>query len=619
MNYKNCLIVFTFFTLFVSCKPESSQSDGSISKRIIDDAHSFGDNSDARVKHLSLNLKADFDKKTLSGWAKLVVAKNGADSLFLDSNNLNIESVENAGKPIPYVIYAPKDFIGSKIAIPTASFNDTITIRYATKPEALALQWLSPEQTYGKKHPFLYTQGQAVLTRSWIPIQDSPGIRFSYDAQISVPKGLMALMSAENPQKKSDDGIYKFDMKQPIPAYLVALAIGDLAFHAFDGTSGVYAESEQLKAAAYEFAETPDMIKTAEELYGPYVWGRYDILILPPAFPFGGMENPRLTFATPTVIAGDRSLSSLIAHELAHSWSGNLVTNATWDDFWLNEGFTVYFERRIIEKVKGKDFSDMGSIIGRGDLNNAFSDFGDDGKETCLKLDLKGHNPDDGMTDVPYEKGYLFVVLLERTFGRDKIDAFLKKYFQVYKFKTITTEEFEDYIKTQLDTIQLDAIHLHEWLYNAGLPDNAPGFESKLFDMVEKEKENLLNGKSTIQYKDWDFNQWLYFINSIRNKATLEQLNSLNKRYHFLESNNSEILASWLTNNIIVGNKVVNSRLEGFLCKVGRRKFLTPLYKALLQSGQKDEALKIYRNCRSSYHSVSQSTLDELLGYSKSR
>lgn len=619
MNYKNCLIVFTFFTLFVSCKPESSQSDGSISKRIIDDAHSFGDNSDARVKHLSLNLKADFDKKTLSGWAKLVVAKNGADSLFLDSNNLNIESVENAGKPIPYVIYAPKDFIGSKIAIPTASFNDTITIRYATKPEALALQWLSPEQTYGKKHPFLYTQGQAVLTRSWIPIQDSPGIRFSYDAQISVPKGLMALMSAENPQKKSDDGIYKFDMKQPIPAYLVALAIGDLAFHAFDGTSGVYAEPEQLKAAAYEFAETPDMIKTAEELYGPYVWGRYDILILPPAFPFGGMENPRLTFATPTVIAGDRSLSSLIAHELAHSWSGNLVTNATWDDFWLNEGFTVYFERRIIEKVKGKDFSDMGSIIGRGDLNNAFSDFGDDGKETCLKLDLKGHNPDDGMTDVPYEKGYLFVVLLERTFGRDKIDAFLKKYFEVYKFKTITTEEFEDYIKTQLDTIQLDAIHLHEWLYNAGLPDNAPGFESKLFDMVEKEKENLLNGKSTIQYKDWDFNQWLYFINSIRNKATLEQLNSLNKRYHFLESNNSEILASWLTNNIIVGNKVVNSRLEGFLCKVGRRKFLTPLYKALLQSGQKDEASKIYRNCRSSYHSVSQSTLDELLGYSKSK
>ncbi|MBP9132508.1 MAG: M1 family metallopeptidase [Saprospiraceae bacterium] len=619
MNYKNCLIVFAFFTLLVSCKPESSQSDRSVRKRIVDDAHSFGDYSDARVKHLSLNLKADFDKKTLSGWAKLVVAKNGADSLFLDSNNLNIESVENAGKPIPYVIYAPKDFIGSKIAIPTASFNDTITIRYSTKPEALALQWLSPEQTYGKKQPFLYTQGQAVLTRSWIPIQDSPGIRFTYDAQISVPKGLMALMSAENPQKKSDDGKYKFDMKQPIPAYLVALAIGDLAFHAFDGISGVYAEPEQLKAAAYEFAETPDMIKTAEELYGPYVWGRYDILILPPAFPFGGMENPRLTFATPTVIAGDRSLSSLIAHELAHSWSGNLVTNATWDDFWLNEGFTVYFERRIIEKVKGKDFSDMGSIIGRGDLNNAFSDFGEDGKETCLKLDLKGLNPDDGMTDVPYEKGYLFVVLLERTFGRDKIDAFLKKYFEVYKFKTITTEEFEDYIKSQLDTIQLDAIHLHEWLYNAGLPDNAPGFESKLFDSVEKEKENLLNGKSTIQYKDWDFNQWLYFINSIRNKATLEQLNSLNKRYHFLESNNSEILAGWLTNNIIVGNKVVNSRLEGFLCKVGRRKFLTPLYKALLQSGQKDEALKIYRNCRSSYHSVSQSTLDELLGYSKSK
>lgn len=601
--------------MILSCKLDQPNSNLTNETTSSDDVHSYSDISSARMTHLNLDLKVDFAKKEISGTASLAISKNGSDTLFLDSNGLFIESMKSGGKEVPYIISPSDLYLGSKIAVPVADIKDTLDIKYHTSPDAAALQWLDPQQTYGKKHPFLYTQGQAILTRSWIPIQDSPGIRFTYNAHIKVPQGLLALMSAENPQSVSPDGNYNFKMDQAIPAYLIALAVGNIAFHPYDNRSGVYAEPEQLKAAAREFDETPAMIRAAEALYGPYVWKRYDLLILPPAFPFGGMENPRLTFATPTVIAGDKSLSPLVAHELAHSWSGNLVTNATWNDFWLNEGFTVYIERRIIEKVKGKDYADMNSIIGRNDLESDFKDFGKDGKETKLFLDLKGHNPDDAMTNVPYEKGYLFLVLLERTFGRDRLDHFLKTYFEKFKFKTITTQQFEKYLYSQFDPAKLDEIHVRQWLYQPGLPDNSPVFHSKLFDAVDHEVTALLNGTSSVQYNDWDFNQWLYFLRNIKYKASLDQLNRLNEKYGFIKSKNAEIIAIWLEDNIEVKNTAIYPRLEEFLCEVGRRKFLMPLFKALVNTGQKQEAIKIYSSCRSMYHSVSQNSLDELLDY----
>ncbi|MCO6461462.1 MAG: hypothetical protein J5I59_08655 [Saprospiraceae bacterium] len=522
-------------SMIFSCKMDQPNSNLTNETTSSDDVHSYSDISSARMTHLNLDLKVDFAKKEISGTASLAISKNGSDTLFLDSNGLFIESMKSGGKEVPYIISPSDLYLGSKIAVPVADIKDTLDIKYHTSPDAAALQWLDPQQTFGKKHPFLYTQGQAILTRTWIPIQDSPGIRFTYNAHIKVPQGLLALMSAENPQSVSPDGNYDFKMDQAIPAYLIALAVGNIAFHPYDNRSGVYAEPEQLNAAAREFDETPAMIRAAEALYGPYVWKRYDLLILPPAFPFGGMENPRLTFATPTVIAGDKSLSPLVAHELAHSWSGNLVTNATWNDFWLNEGFTVYIERRIVEKVKGKDYSDMNSIIGRNDLESDFKDFGKGGKETKLFLDLKGHNPDDAMTNVPYEKGYLFLVLLERTFGRDRLDHFLKTYFEKYKFKTITTQQFEKYLYSQFDPAKLDEIHVRQWLYQPGLPDNSPVFHSKLFDVVDHEETALLNGTSSVQYNDWDFNQWLYFLRNIKYKASLDQLNRLNEKYGFIK------------------------------------------------------------------------------------
>ncbi len=615
------IIFYTFSYVFLigvfsSCTSDKTDKAGDEKLTIrstVDDSHSYGDNSTARVKHLKLDLKADFRTSILSGSATLFFDKNDSDTLFLDSRDLKIDSIVSKGQVKNYSIDTPVEFLGSKISIPIAGLADSVKIYYKTSPQAAAIQWLKPEQTFGKKFPFLYTQGEAILTRSWIPIQDSPGIRFTYEANIEVPKELLALMSAENPQKLNSAGKYHFTMNKPIPAYLVALAIGDLKFEAFDKRSGVYAEPDVLKSAAYEFAETPAMIKSAEALYGPYEWGRYDILVLPPAFPFGGMENPRLTFATPTVLAGDRSLANLIAHELAHSWSGNLVTNATWNDFWLNEGFTVYFERRIVEEVKSKDYADVNSIIGRNDLDIAFKDFGKKGEETKLLLDLEGKDPDDGMTDVAYEKGYLFLVMLEKSFGRDKLDNFLKNYFQENKFKSITTSQFEAYLYGHFPPAELDKLKVKEWLYQADLPDNAPVFESKLFAAVDSEKPKLLDGSSKVNFKDWEFNQWLYFLRMIDGTATIEQMNSLDKKFGFSTSGNSEIQAIWLLDNINLKNTSVNNSVDQFLGRVGRRKFLMPLYEALVSTGQKDVAVKIYNKHRDSYHSVSQNSLDRLL------
>src|SRR5262249_14285620 len=308
-----------------------------------------------------------------------------------------------------------------------ATKAQSVRVHYATGPQASGLLWLGRELTASKKHPFLYTQSEAIHARSWIPLQDSPGVRVTYSARLHTPAGMLAVMSATNDPKNPRNGEHRFKLKQAIPPYLIALAVWDLAVGALRARAGVYAEPGVVKKAAAEFGDLEKMVEAVEELYGPYRWGRYDVLVLPPSFPFGGMENPRLTFLSPTVLAGDRSLVSLLAHELAHSWSGNLVSNATWSDFWLNEGFTVYLERRIVEKVYGEKRAAMEAVLGRRSLEREIADL--KLSDQVLHIDLKGRDPDDGLTDIPYEKGALFLKHLEAAFGRTKFDAFLKSYF----------------------------------------------------------------------------------------------------------------------------------------------------------------------------------------------
>ncbi|GJM33225.1 MAG: aminopeptidase [Saprospiraceae bacterium] len=580
------------------------------------DSHSFALPDEAVTKHLSLHLKVDFQQKILSGFARYQIENQGAKQIVLDARGLNIEKVTlgEAETPTEFKLSKEVPILGSALSIDIQPDTRLLTIYYQTTPEgADAVDWLSPQQTADKKHPFLYTQGQAILTRTWIPCQDSPGIRITYDAQIEVPKALMAVMSATNPQEKNDTGIYTFKMEQPVPPYLMALAIGDIQFKSVGPRTGVYAEPGVLEKAAYEFGEMEDMLKVTETLYGPYRWERYDLIVLPPSFPFGGMENPRLTFATPTVIAGDRSLVSLIAHELAHSWSGNLVTNATWNDFWLNEGFTVYIERRIMEELYGEDYANMLAILGYQDLEADVADL--EAEDTRLRLELEGRDPDEGMTDVAYEKGAYFLTLLEQKVGREKFDEFLKKYFDTYQFKTITTAEFVAYLKKNLLEPDNIEVNWEEWIYQPGIPANAPIPESDRFAKVEATITALQNSDpNQLKTSSWTTHEWLHFIRHLPKDLTIDQMAALDKTFQFSDSGNSEILDAWFEVAIRNGYaEKILPKIEAFLVNVGRRKFLTPLYRAFKESGQLDIAESIYKKAAPNYHAVSRGSIESLL------
>jgi len=590
------------------------------------DPHSFSKPEDAVVKHLALDLNVDFEKKILSGSATLTVElKNNSSKVILDTRDLNIEKVTlTDGGEAKFALGETVKYLGQSltIALPTSNFElQTLnfTIFYSTKPDAAALQWLEPSQTAGKKLPFLFTQSQAILARTWVPIQDSPGIRFTYSATVKVPKGMLTVMSAENPTTVSADGVYHFEMKQPVPAYLLALSVGNISFKSTGNRTGVYAEPEMLDKSVYEFADMEKMVNAAEELYGPYRWGRYDLIVLPPSFPFGGMENPRLTFATPTVIAGDRSLTSLIAHELAHSWSGNLVTNATWDDFWINEGFTVYFENRIMEKIYGKDFADMNASLGMEGLKETIRDLGDTSADTHLKLNLNGRDPDDGVTDVAYQKGCFFLVLLEQTVGRKKLDDWMRKYFDAHAFKSMNTENLVEIIKNDLlgnDSALLKKVNMEAWIYGPGLPANFPVVKSERFEKVDEELKKWNDGakSSSLATKNFSTQEWLRFLAGLPEKISLERMKELDDAFGFTKSGNSEILCEWFQHCIRNNYSGANTAMENYLIHIGRRKLVKPLYAAMvLTSEGKERAKIIYAKARPNYHAVTYHTIDEMM------
>lgn len=594
------------------------------------DPHSYARAGEAVVKHLNWQADVDFEAKRIIATANWDIENiSGVDTIYFDTKNLNIEEVrlDGAEQASTFVLHPEEDILGSKLAIPIQAKTQRVSIKYHTTKGADALQFLDPQQTADKTHPFLFTQSQAILARTWLPCQDSPGIRFSYEANVKVPEGMMALMSAENPTEVSANGAYKFTMDQPVPSYLMALAVGKLEYAKIGEVTGVYAEPSVIEAAAYEFAEMQNMVDTAEALYGEYRWGKYDVIVLPPSFPFGGMENPRLTFATPTIIAGDRSLTALIAHELAHSWSGNLVTNANWEDIWLNEGFTVYFENRIMEEIYGKDFANMLAILSYQDLLEEIDWLKSEGRldDTRLKVDLEGRDPDDGLTGIPYDKGYFLLRLIEETVGREKWDAFLNTYFNNFAFEVMTTDAFVEYINKELLSENKDwkkSIRLEEWIFKPGLPDNCPDIESTKFKAVEAQLTDWKGGKeaSTLETEYWMTPEWLHFVRLLPDTLSVDQMTALDEAFNFTNSGNSEIQAAWFEKVIPNNYQAAKVATENFLVEVGRRKFLVPIYKAILKSEEgKKRALTIYQKARPNYHAVSRSTLDDLLGLSKSQ
>jgi leukotriene A-4 hydrolase/aminopeptidase len=587
------------------------------------DVHSFARPQEAVMTHLDLDVRVDFEKKQIAGKATLRIEnKKGVDKLYLDSRDLTVERV-TLGEPETETGFStddPQEFLGQLLVIDIQPQTKIVNIYYLTHPDAAALQWLEPEQTAGGKYPFLFTQSQAILARTWVPCQDSPGIRITYNARVRVPPQLMAVMSAENTTVKADSGVYLFQMNQPVPPYLLALAVGEIEYRSLGPRSGVFAEPRVIAKAAFEFGDTEKMIAAAEKLYGPYRWEQYDILVLPPSFPYGGMENPRLTFVTPTILAGDRSLTSLIAHELAHSWSGNLVTNATWDDFWLNEGFTTYIENRIMEELYGRSYAEMLAHLGYQDLLQEFDKLGRDSPDTRLRLRLIGRDPDAGLSNVAYEKGRLFLRLLEEQFGREKWDAFLKSYFDTFAFRSMTTGEFMNYLRENLikkDQDMEKKLKMDQWVYEPGLPENSPNPKPGEFEQVEAQVAAWKNGTPAkeLNIDNWTTHHWLDFIRHLPEKMTHEQMTELDFAFGFTQTGNYEILCAWLQNAISNRYKPAYSALENFLKTVGRRKFLRPLYQELAKSSEGSKyARTIYAEARAAYHPVAYNTVDKILG-----
>jgi aminopeptidase N len=583
------------------------------------DVHSFARPDEAVVRHIALNLEVDFERKVLSGTAQVHFEKTPeARQLVLDTHGLTIDLINiEGGGETSFTLGDETPFLGRALTIDVDEDTEVVTIHYETSPDAAAVQWLAPAQTAGGKHPFLFTQSQAILARTWVPCQDSPGIRMTYSATIRVPKELMAVMSAENPTEANDSGVYHFNMPQAIPSYLLALSVGDLAFRRFSGNSGVYAEKPMIEASAYELADTPKMIEAAEKLYGPYRWGEYDVLVLPPSFPFGGMENPRLTFATPTILAGDRSLVSLVAHELAHSWSGNLVTNATWNDFWLNEGFTVYFERRIMEAIAGREYSEMLALLGYQDLVATVAELAP--RDTHLFLDMEGRDPDDAATKLPYEKGYSFLRLCEETVGREPWDAFLREYFDKHAFHSMTTAAFLDILNARFPNLDR-TINIDQWVHGPGIPPNCPKIHSDAFVKVEEQVRAFESGTpaSKLATKHWSTHEWIHFLRHLPATLTREQMSGLDAAFHFTDSGNSEILHEWLLQAIDHKYEAAYPALERFLLRQGRRKFLKPLYQKLAETPEGlARARAIYAKARPMYHAVSYKTIDQILKWEK--
>jgi aminopeptidase N len=598
------------------------------------DYHTQANTDEFRVRHLELDLAADFDARQLSGTAELTLDRvsPAASRVVLDTDGLTIRQawfVDGAKRvSIPHELGPAHAMLGRALTLPlpeSAAGRSSVVVRieYSTSPDAQGLQWLTPAQTAGRKHPFLFSQSQSIYARTWIPLQDSPQVRFTFRARIATPKALRGVMGASNDPAAPLDGTFEFEMPQPIPSYLMAIAIGDLVFRPTGPRTGIYAEPPVVEKAAREFADTERMVQAGERLFGPYRWGRYDLLILPPSFPYGGMENPRLTFATPTVIAGDRSLVALVAHELAHSWSGNLVTNATWRDFWLNEGFTTFAESKIVGALYGADRRAQEDSLGAQTLQRALAEM--EARDEVLAIDLRNRHAEDSFSDIPYEKGRHFLVWLESRVGEAAFMAWLRRYFDHFAFQSLTTETFVDYLRDTLHREHPAAFTMDEvrrWIYEPGVPASIVYASSDAFAKVDAERARFLAGTPAAQLatRGWTTQQWQHFLDNLPPRLSSVQLADLDATFGFTASGNAEIEFSWLRNAVRNRYEPAYGRLEEYLVTIGRRKLIKPLYEDLMASDSAENrafAQRVYAKARAGYHPIAQAAIDPVLAGEK--
>ncbi|MEP6896926.1 MAG: M1 family metallopeptidase [Rhodanobacter sp.] len=593
------------------------------------DPHSYAQPDQVVVTHLHLDLTIDFPHRQLDGQATLKLDwKNPtASSLVLDTRDLNIASInaiDANGKatPLKYAMAAPDKQLGSKLTVATPTHPAQVRIVYTTSPHASGLQWLPPAQTADKKQPFMFSQSESIHARSWVPLQDSPAIRFSYDAHVHAPKDVRVVMSAINDAKHPLDGDFSFDQPHPIPSYLLAIGAGDIAVKETGPRSAVYAEPSVLGKAAHEFEDTEKMIATAERLYGPYRWDRYDILVLPPSFPYGGMENPNMTFATPTVLVGDKSLVSLVAHELAHSWSGNLVTAASWRDIWLNEGVTTYVQGRITEALYGKTLADEEALLSARALQKYIGRMPDNLQK--LAPDPQGIGADDSLSNVVYGKGAWFLRTLELRYGRDTFDQYLKGYFDHFAFQSISTEQMLDYMRPNLiDKYpgKMSWAEVTTWVYASGLPKHAPLPDSARFREIDRERVDFLAAKlpaSRLRAKGWNTQEWMYFLDRLPDFTPVNKLELLDAAWHLTGTPNVEIGMRWYSHAIASDDKTVWPAAAEYMTRIGRLNLTLTLYAAFATTPRGLAfAEQVYAKAKAGYHPLTQQAVENLIREAK--
>ncbi len=589
------------------------------------DEHSYAEPQKVAIADLALDIAVDFDAKTIGGTATYTLdwKDKAATELVLDTRDLTISKVEGeangAWSPLQYALAAKDPVLGSKLTIETPARNAKVRVTYTSSPEASGLQWLTPEMTEGKQLPFMFSQSQQIHARSWVPLQDTPQVRYTYTAHVTSRPDVMVLMSADNDPAAARDGDYSFKMPQKIPSYLMAIAAGDLVFKPISARSGVWAEPAMVDKATKEFEDTEKMIATTEQLYGPYRWDRYDMLVLPPSFPYGGMENPRLSFITPTVIVGDKTLVSLIAHELAHSWSGNLVTFSSAKHGWLNEGFTSYVENRIVESLYGKEQSSMEYAIARNALKKEIATMPEATQALAVKPGTK-LDADDALSAVSYDKGAWFLQMLEERFGRQEFDAFLRGYFDHFAFQSITTEQFLAYAKKHLfdkhPNLVSDA-EIQEWIYAPGIPAGAPQVQSRGFSNTDTARiawqgiGQLPNPQLT---DAWITQQWVHFIEGMGDKLTVEQVKQLDDAYHFTGTANGEIAMRWYPLTIRSGYVDARPEIAKFIERVGRRKLIMPIYEELVKTPDGLAfAQETFARAKPGYHPITTGSVEAVL------
>ncbi|MDO1528896.1 M1 family metallopeptidase [Fulvimonas sp. R45] len=595
------------------------------------DPHSYAQPDQVVVTHLDLDLKVDFPHKQLDGRATLTLDwKNPqATTLVLDTRDLKIASVEavDAGggtHALKYALAPADKELGSKLTIQAPRRPHEVRIAYATSPDASGLQWLPPAQTADKKAPFMFSQSESIHARSWVPLQDSPAIRFTYDAHVTAPKDIRVVMSALNDAKHPLDGDFRFDQPHPIPSYLLAIAAGDIAVRETGPRSAVYAEPSVVDKAAREFADTEKMIETAESLYGPYRWGRYDLLVLPPSFPYGGMENPDMTFATPTIIVGDKSLVSVISHELAHSWSGNLVTSAAWRDIWLNEGFTTYVQGRITEALYGKRQADEETLLAIRALQKGIGTMPANSQR--LAPEPRGVGADDSLSSVAYDKGSWFLRTLEQRFGRKDFDAYLKGYFDHFAWHSITTEQMLAYLRANLiDKYpgKMGWDEVKDWVYGTGIPKDAPIPDSPQFDAIDKERAAFLAGTlpaAKLDAKGWNTQEWMYFLDRLPDVPKLARMQQLDAAWHLTGTRNAEIGMRWYVHAIAAGDKAAWPAAAEHMSRIGRLYLTLPVYGAFAKTPDGlAYAEQVYARAKDGYHPLTRQAVERLFARAKAK